>query len=81
MSPEPADLKARVARVLGEQIVPALHMDGTQFEVVDVSAGVAQIRLHGLCGGCPGSVMGILMGIEQELRRHIPEVQYLEALP
>ena len=75
------DLKARVARVLAEQVGPALAMDGAAIEVVDVSDGVAQVRLGGVCSGCPSTIMTVIMGIEQELRKHVPEVEYLEAVP
>ena len=75
------DLKDRVAQVLSEQIAPALDMDGTHMEVLDVTNGVARIRLSGVCGSCPSSIMAVVMGIEQELRRLVPGVEYLEALP
>jgi Fe-S cluster biogenesis protein NfuA len=74
------ELKARVVRVLAEQVGPALEMDGTAIEVLDVSDGVVQVRLGGVCSGCPASVMTVIMGIEQELRKHVPEVEYLEAV-
>lgn len=76
-----AALKERVARVLVEQVGPALEMDGTKLEVVDVEDGVAQIRLGGICGTCPSSIMAAVMGIEQELLKHLPEVRCVEALP
>jgi Fe-S cluster biogenesis protein NfuA len=75
------DLKSRVAQALAEHIAPALHMDGTQLEVLDVTDGVARIRLGGACGCCPSSIMAVVMGIEQELRRLVPEVECLEAVP
>ena len=75
------DLKERVAQVLSRQIAPALAMDGTQMEVLDVTDGVARIRLGGVCGSCPSSIMAVVMGIEQELRRLVPEVECLEAVP
>jgi Fe-S cluster biogenesis protein NfuA len=78
---EKPDLKQHVARVLAEQIGPALAMDGTRLEVIDVSEGVARIRLNGVCGNCPSSIMAVVTGIEQELRRLVPEIEYLEALP
>jgi Fe-S cluster biogenesis protein NfuA len=74
-------LRERVARALAEHVGPALEMDGTAIEVLDVTDGVARIRLNGVCGGCPSSVMTLVMGIEQELRRHVPEVEYLEVSP
>ena len=76
-----SDLKERVSRALAEHVGPALEMDGTAIEVLDVTDGVARVRLGGVCAGCPSSVMVVLMGIEQELRRHVPEVDYLEAVP
>lgn len=75
------ELKERVGRVLREEAAPALEMDGTAIEVVDVSDGVVQLRLHGACSGCPASVMVLIRGLEDELRRRVPEVDYLEALP
>ena len=81
MSADTDDLKQRVIRALAEEVGPALQMDGTAIEVVGVSDGVVQVRLGGTCGSCPSSIMAAVMGIEQELRRRIPEVEYLEALP
>jgi len=48
---------------------------------LDVSQGCAQIRLSGICGTCPSSIMAAVMGIEEILRRHVPEVEYVEATP
>ena len=74
-------LKDRVARVLAEEVGPALQMDGTQLEVLDVTDGIARIRLNGVCSGCPSTIMAVINGIEQELRKRIPEVEFIEALP
>ena len=74
-------LKERVAEVLTQEVGPALAMDGAQLEVLDVSDGIARIRLGGVCGNCPSSIMAVVMGIEEELRRHIPEVSHIEATP
>ena len=79
--PETPTLKERVARVLAEEAAPALQMDGTAIEVLDINAGVVRVRLHGGCGGCPSSIMTVLMGLEQVLRQRIPEIEYLEAVP
>lgn len=81
MNNTPEDLKRRVERVLTEQVAPALAMDGTQLEVLDVCDGVARIRLGGVCGSCPTSIMAAVTGIEEELRKHVPEVEYVEAAP
>ena len=59
----------------------ALQLDGTAIEVLDVRGGVVQLRLGGVCGGCPGTILAVVMGLEQELRRRVPGVEYLEAVP
>lgn len=74
-------LKQRVAEVLGREVGPALGMDGTALEVLDVQDGVARIRLNGVCGTCPSSIMAVIHGMEQELRRHVPQIEYIEAVP
>jgi Fe-S cluster biogenesis protein NfuA len=77
----PDDLKERVRRVLADVAAPALQLDGTAIEVVDVAEGVARVRLNGACAGCPATIMAVIMGLEEELRRHVPEVEYMEAMP
>ena len=76
-----SDLKERVRQVVAEQVAPLLQMDGNEIEVVAVEDGVVQVRLRGACGCCPGSVQAVILGIEDELRRRVPEVEYLEAVP
>lgn len=75
------DLKNRVAKVLAEKVGPALDMDGTQLEVLGVEDNIARIRLGGVCGTCPSSIMLVVNGIEEELRKHLPEIAYIEATP
>jgi len=75
------DLKTRVSRVLTDEVAPALQMDGTELEVLDVSQGVARIRLGGVCSGCPSTLMAIVHGIEEELRKRVPDIEYIEAVP
>jgi Fe-S cluster biogenesis protein NfuA len=75
------DLKTRVADMIRTEVVPALEMDGTGIEVVDVSDGIAQVRFAGACASCPSTIMTLIMGLEQELRARFPEIQFLEAVP
>ena len=75
------NLTQRVTAALAQHVGPALDMDGTRLEVIDVADGVARIRLNGVCGSCPSSIMLVVNGIEEELRKHVPEVAYIEAVP
>jgi len=81
MSAKDPGLRERVEQVIAAEVQPLLTMDGTRVEVLDVTAGVVRVRLHGACAGCPGSVYAAVMGIEDELRRRVPGVEYLEAVP
>jgi Fe-S cluster biogenesis protein NfuA len=74
------DLKTRVARALAEEVAPLLQMDGGALELLDVSDGVARVRLRGGCGSCPSSLMAVILGLDQELRRRVPEIDYVEAV-
>jgi Fe-S cluster biogenesis protein NfuA len=56
-------------------------MDGGNIRLLDIHNGVARIRIQGGCDGCPSSIMAIIMGLEQELRRRIPQIEYLEVVP
>ena len=75
------DLEQRVRQILAEHARLALDMDGTQIEVLDVTDGIARLRLGGVCGNCPSSIMAAVTGLEGLLRRHVPEVRYIEAVP
>jgi Fe-S cluster biogenesis protein NfuA len=75
------DLKARVTRVLTEEIAPALQLDGQALEVRAVKEGVVQLHLCGVCSGCPSTLWAVINGIEHELRQRLPEVDYVEVLP
>ena len=64
--------KAKVEEVLN-LVRPYLQGDGGDVELVDVSEdGVVQVRLMGACGTCPSSVYTLKMGIEEQLRQHVP---------
>lgn len=75
------ELKCRVERALKEDIAPALLIDGSEIEVVDVSDGIAQVRLSGVCAGCPATIMTVITNLETELRTRVPEVEVIEAVP
>ncbi len=75
------DLKTRVQQILRDEVAPALELELAGLEVVDVSNGIAQVRFGAVCASCPATIMTLIMGIEQELRARVPEVEFLEAVP
>ena len=74
-------LKERVEHALKNEIAPALLLDGAGIEVLEVADGIASVRLTGVCAGCPATIMTILTSLEDELRKKVPEVEILEAVP
>jgi Fe-S cluster biogenesis protein NfuA len=81
MTAPSGDLNERVLGFLREEAAPALQLDAAALEVIDVRDGVARVRLGDVCAGCPGSIMGVLKGLEQELHRRVPEVDFLDVVP
>jgi Fe-S cluster biogenesis protein NfuA len=77
----PTELKERVEQVLSAELGPDLDLDGSAIEVLGVEGGVVQVRLGGACSGCPSTITTLIMGLEEELRQRIPEIEYLEAVP
>ncbi|MBX2859694.1 MAG: NifU family protein [Vampirovibrio sp.] len=66
--------KVKVQEVL-DTLRPYLQADGGDVELVDVTPeGVVQLSLQGACGTCPSSTYTLKMGIEEQLKQHIPGV-------
>jgi Fe-S cluster biogenesis protein NfuA len=73
-------LRERVEHSLKNDIAPALLLDGNGIEVVEVSNGIASVRLTGICSGCPATIMTVIVSLENELRKQVPEIEILEAV-
>jgi len=71
-------VKEKVERALDE-LKPQLQADGGDIELLGVENGVVKVRLKGACVGCPMSSMTLKMGVEQHLKKKIPEVVRVEA--
>lgn len=72
--------KEKVKEVL-DQVRPALQRDGGDVELIEVNDdGIVTVRLQGACAGCPMSQMTLKMGIEQHIKRQIPEVKEVRNL-
>ena len=64
-----------------ETVRPYLKADGGDVELIDVTDDlVVKVRLTGACDGCPFSMMTLKAGIEQAVRRNVPEIKELQAI-
>ena len=69
--------KERVEAVL-DRIRPLMQADGGDIELVNVSGNDAQVRLTGMCSGCPSAHLTLYMGVETALREEIKEFEQLQ---
>ena len=71
--------KQQVESVI-ERIRPFLQADGGDIEVIDVSGRCADVKLTGMCAGCPSAHMTLHVGVEMALRDEIKEFEELVVL-
>jgi Fe-S cluster biogenesis protein NfuA len=64
-----------------DKVRPSLQADGGDVELVDVADGTVKVKLTGACGGCPMSTLTLKMGIERMLKKELPEVKEVVAVP
>jgi Fe-S cluster biogenesis protein NfuA len=62
------------------RVRPFLQADGGDIEVVDISANSADVKLTGMCAGCPSAHMTLYLGVETALREAIPEFDTLRVV-
>ncbi len=67
-------LTEKVQRAI-QDVRPSLQADGGDIELVSVGDdGVVKVRLTGACGSCPMSTITLKQGVENYLKKIIPEV-------
>lgn len=74
-----SDVEARIKGVLDEYIRPAVEMDGGAITFGSFEDGKVKVMLQGACSGCPSSTITLKAGIENLLKRMVPEVVEVEA--
>ena len=73
------DAEAKIKGVLEEYIKPAVEMDGGAITLASYKDGVVTVQLQGSCSGCPSSTITLKNGIENLLKRMVPEVKEVVA--
>ena len=64
------------------KVRPMLQMDGgdVQFVSFNGKTGVVQVELQGMCSHCPMSQVTLKQGIEEEIKKAVPEVKEVVAV-
>ncbi len=65
----------RVSKVI-DNVRPYLVQDGGNVELLEVTEdNVVKVKLLGACGTCPFSLYTLKNGIEQMVKKEIPEIK------
>ncbi len=73
-------LTERVEKAL-DSIRPYLEADGGNVKILEITDQmVVRLELLGSCGSCPMSAMTLRAGVEESIRRAVPEVLSVEAV-
>ena len=73
-------LQDRIEQAL-DSIRPYLKTDGGDVKLLEVTKDhVAHIELLGACGACPMSSMTFKAGIEEAIKRSVPEIKEVVAI-
>lgn len=73
---------AQIHDVIERFVRPMVARDGGEATLVrfDHQSGIAHVRMGGACGGCPSGRTTLKRGIEQTIKRYVPEVTSVEAI-
>jgi Fe-S cluster biogenesis protein NfuA len=58
-----------------EKVRPYLLQDGGDISLVEIAVPVVKVRLHGACETCSMSYMTMKAGVEDVIKRSIPEIE------
>lgn len=74
------EIVEQIRAVLVERVLPGIHRDGGNLELLGYSNGVVKVSMTGACKSCPSSTMTLRMGIERTLKEAFPgQVERVEA--
>jgi Fe-S cluster biogenesis protein NfuA len=79
VSDSDSDVEIRIKGALDKYVKPAVEMDGGNISFVKFEDGKLTLQLQGSCSGCPSSTVTLKQGIENLLKRFVPEVQEVVA--
>lgn len=68
-------VEERIKEILDSQIRPAVASDGGDIIFDSYKDGILRLHLQGACSSCPSAIMTLKAGVEQMLKRQIPELK------
>ncbi|MBD1398301.1 NifU family protein [Pontibacter sp. JH31] len=74
VSEDDAAIAKKVTDLLENYVRPAVEQDGGNISFKSYKDGVVTVHLQGSCSGCPSATVTLKAGIENLLKRMVPEV-------
>lgn len=71
---EGTESEIKIQQILHDYVRPAVEQDGGAISYKSFNEGVVTVELRGSCSGCPSSTITLKAGIENLLKRMVPEV-------
>jgi Fe-S cluster biogenesis protein NfuA len=68
------EIEVKIQQILHDYVRPAVEQDGGAISYKSFTDGVVTVELRGSCSGCPSSTITLKSGIENLLKRMVPEV-------
>ena len=69
------EVVVKIKEILENFVKPAVEMDGGAIQFKSYKEGVVKLILQGSCSGCPSSLITLKRGIEEMMKRMLPEVR------
>lgn len=79
LTAEDAVIAQKVTDLLENYVRPAVEQDGGNISFKHYHDGVVTVHLQGSCSGCPSATVTLKSGIENLLKRMVPEVREVVA--
>jgi Fe-S cluster biogenesis protein NfuA len=76
---EEPEVVKKIKGLLDEYVRPAVESDGGAINFHSFHDGIVKVHLQGSCSGCPSSTITLKAGIENLLKRMVPEVKEVVA--
>ena len=76
---EGTEAEIKIQQVLHDYVRPAVEQDGGAIHYKSFEDGVVTVELKGSCSGCPSSTITLKSGIENLLKRMVPDVKEVVA--
>lgn len=76
---EETAVEGKIKEILDKYIKPVVEQDGGAISFHSFKNNTLKVLLQGACSGCPSSTITLKVGIENLLKKMVPEVEVVEA--